>query len=161
MLERIKVLVIDDEEGFSFLMKLYFEDFCNFDTQTAHTGAGGLEAFDQQRPDVVLVDLNLPDIDGLEVARLLVERSEDPSYPVFLITASLSRIRESIGAVPGVMDGFRVFSKPLDPAYVASLIRFCVRGEPLGSNLREPPLLPDLVQDELFDFDGEGDPCMK
>jgi len=78
------VLVIDDERNIrSLISRVLGQD--NIDVATAGTGKEGLELADQTEPDLALVDLRLPDIDGIQVLREL--RSRHPQTAVIMITA--------------------------------------------------------------------------
>jgi two-component system OmpR family response regulator len=82
--EQQKVLVVDDEESLTDLigMALRYE---RFDVAVAHTGHQALASVRAFHPDLIVLDVMLPDIDGFEVARRLT--GEAPSTPVLFLTA--------------------------------------------------------------------------
>ena len=84
MSERTSILVVDDEQNLTDLiaMALRYEQF---DVAVAHNGRDALRAVSDQRPDLILLDIMLPDIDGFEVARRLTV--EAPSIPVLFLSA--------------------------------------------------------------------------
>jgi two-component system, response regulator, stage 0 sporulation protein F len=79
-----RIVAIDDETGFIDILQSYFTPR-GYEIDTATRAAVGIEIVKQKRPDVVLMDLKMPGIDGDEALRLL--KSMDPSPKVILITA--------------------------------------------------------------------------
>jgi DNA-binding response OmpR family regulator len=91
-----KVLVADDEKVVTDLIKLFFEN-AGFTVTTAFSGKEALSALDKDSPEVVIIDLGLPDINGFEVIKKI--RKEIPHTIVIVITgfcddASENKIRE-------------------------------------------------------------------
>jgi two-component system, OmpR family, response regulator len=81
------VLVVDDEEHITELLAMAL-DFNGFDVERAATGRGALDAIGRHRPDLVVLDVMLPDLDGFEVARRL-RQSEGAGtrIPIIFLTA--------------------------------------------------------------------------
>jgi two-component system OmpR family response regulator len=79
-----RVLVVDDERNITDLVATALR-YEGFQVATAHTGAQALEAVGQTKPDLVVLDVMLPDIDGFEVARRL--GAEGKTVPVLFLTA--------------------------------------------------------------------------
>ncbi len=79
-----KVLIIDDERGLLEVLSIVLGR-SGYEVETAASGAAGLRAFEETRPEIVLLDLNLGDQDGLEVLERV--RALDPFVPVIVITA--------------------------------------------------------------------------
>jgi len=79
-----KVLVVDDEENITFLLGSALRYF-GFDVTTASTGRQGLDAVRSFEPDLVLLDVMLPDLDGFEVCRRM--RQDGERVPVLFLTA--------------------------------------------------------------------------
>ena len=79
-----RIVAIDDEVEFIGMLKDYFEPR-GYEIDVAIRGARGIELVKEKRPDVVLMDLKMPGIDGDEVLKLL--KSMDPSPKVIFITA--------------------------------------------------------------------------
>ncbi|MCL4421905.1 MAG: response regulator transcription factor [Actinobacteria bacterium] len=82
-----KVLVVDDEAHITELVSMALR-YNNFDSELASSGRSALEAVVRDRPDLVILDVSLPDLDGFEVARRLRE-SDGPSrhLPIIFLTA--------------------------------------------------------------------------
>jgi two-component system CitB family response regulator len=92
----IRTLVVDDDYRVAELHCAYTERVVGFEVAgRAHTGAAALEAVDQLRPDLVLLDIYLPDMSGLEVLQRL---REDDHPPVDVISITAAREVESLRA---------------------------------------------------------------
>jgi DNA-binding response OmpR family regulator len=105
-----RLVVIDDEPGTVDLLKMYFEMF-NFDVRTALTGTGGLKAISEHAPTAVILDLMLPDMDGLEVCRQVRTAEATASLPVIMLSARTSRDDVQEGYTAGAT---AYFKKPVD-----------------------------------------------
>ena len=84
MSERTSILVVDDEQNLTDLIALALR-YEQFEVTVAHNGREALQAFSAHRPDLVVLDIMLPDIDGFEVACRLA--TEAPSTPVLFLSA--------------------------------------------------------------------------
>jgi len=80
-----KVLVIDDEQGIRALLDTLLRRK-GYDVIVAESGQKGLECFRRERPDVLVLDLKMPGMDGLTVLRQV--RSLDPMMPVIILTGA-------------------------------------------------------------------------
>ena len=92
-----KILIVDDEPD---LMRIacYRLEKSGFDVLTAVDGKGALEAAAKGRPDLVLLDLKLPILDGLSVCLLLKKDDELKNIPVIIFTASANDIADKVTA---------------------------------------------------------------
>src|SRR5437762_12743000 len=105
-----KVLVVDDDEG---ITRLYTRGLrpLGYAVQVAHDGASALSAVRDDRPDVVLLDVVIPIIDGYEVCRRLKRDPATRLLPVVLVTGLAERAQRIEGLKAGADDGLR---KPVD-----------------------------------------------
>lgn len=103
-----RILIVDDEAAQRELLGGFVESL-GFCAQTASTGEAALEAISQRSPDMVLLDVRLPGISGLEVLPRIREIAG--SLPVLLITA-YADLRQAVAAVKSGADDY--LSKPLD-----------------------------------------------
>ncbi|MBF0229890.1 MAG: response regulator [Desulfamplus sp.] len=78
-----KILVIDDEKATLKMFRLFLELY-GFDIYTAESGEEGLEVFDREKPEIVLTDIKMPGMDGIEVLKEIKRRS--PTTEVIVIT---------------------------------------------------------------------------
>ena len=91
-----KILVVDDEEDYRLLLSRVLGK-AGYAVVTAGSGAEGLARFAAERPDLVLLDANLPDADGFEVCRRLrAEPRGDTPILFCTVRSSLRRVREGL-----------------------------------------------------------------
>lgn len=86
-----RVLIIDDEPGLTRLLKLALEQCGRYDVRTANTGRDGIAAFREFQPDVVLLDIVLPDLSVGEICAALGDT------PVIVLTALVNFARNIAG----------------------------------------------------------------
>ena len=89
-----KVLVVDDEPDTLELVKLVLES-AGFKTLLATSGKEALKLAEASKPDLVLLDIMMPDMDGWEVFRKLKEK--DPAIPIAILTAKAQNIDRLLG----------------------------------------------------------------
>ncbi len=94
-MQRNRLLIIEDDQYLRRCIAVYFRDN-DFDVIEAGDGVEGLERFHRQKPDLVLTDLRMPELDGFAVIAEIVEKS--PATPVIVISGS-SEIRDAIRAM--------------------------------------------------------------
>lgn len=102
-----KVLIVEDDEGISEFVELELKHE-GYETVLAKTGREGLEKFDSENPDMVLLDVMLPELNGLEVLRRIRAKS---NVPVILETARGETIDKINGLNSGADD---YISKPFE-----------------------------------------------
>jgi DNA-binding response OmpR family regulator len=79
----VRILVVEDEESIRDFVEMGLR-YEGFEVALTENGPGALDAFDRQRPDLVILDLNLPGMDGLDVCRQIRRRGD---VPVIMLTA--------------------------------------------------------------------------
>lgn len=115
-----KVLVVDDEESVVNVVRAYLERE-GFSVATASDGQTALRTFSQERPDLVVLDIMLPGLDGLEVLQQIRRNSD--AY-VILLTARTEEIDRIIGLSMGADD---YVVKPFSPRELVARIRAVLR----------------------------------
>lgn len=80
----MRILVVDDEKNILKLYQAELEDE-GYEVVTANSGREALEVFDRENPDLVTLDILMPDMDGIQVLRYLKEKK--PAVPVIMLTA--------------------------------------------------------------------------
>lgn len=103
MSERPLILVIDDEHDFRAICA-HVLDRGGYDTVTAEDGTSGLAAFTDRNPDLVILDGNLPDLDGIEVCRRLRKLPGGANVPVLMCTVRSAVVSIQDGLDAGVTD---------------------------------------------------------
>ena len=115
-----KILIIEDEPELVKVLRSYLEK-SNFEVITAYRGDSGLTAWEQQKPDLVLLDLNLPGMDGLDVAREIRRKADTP---IIMLTARVEEMDQLIGLELGADD---YITKPYSPRLVVAKVRAVLR----------------------------------
>jgi DNA-binding response OmpR family regulator len=130
-----RVLVVDDESDFTELLKFNLESQ-GFDILTAADGMEALNIARRELPDVVLVDLMLPDLDGFSVCEILRSQPSTSQVPIIVVSALDGDYVRSRGIQTGVACCFK---KPVDMKMLGDSIRssFELRQESMRSELAE------------------------
>jgi CheY-like chemotaxis protein len=115
-----KMLLIEDDDDVRTVTAAALEMVGGFSVRACHSGAQGLEAVAEFGPQLVLLDVMMPGMDGLEVLAKLRERPETAALPVIFLTArarteEVEKLRKS-GALG-------VIAKPFDPMTLADQVR--------------------------------------
>ncbi|HWV93078.1 MAG TPA: response regulator, partial [Vicinamibacterales bacterium] len=87
---RTHVLVVDDEQDIAGLIKHGLEKGGDIEVEIVGTGDGALKAVNERTPDLIVLDLNLPVLSGLEVCRILRSRPNTATVPIIMLTARTS-----------------------------------------------------------------------
>lgn len=82
-----KILIIDDEEEFTSFMKMNLELRGDYEVNFALNGAEGVRIAENDKPDLILLDIIMPEMDGFEVLRRLRGSEKTKSIPVIMVTA--------------------------------------------------------------------------
>lgn len=115
-----KILIIEDEEGIIHLLSLYLKD-AGYDVVVAMDGADGLALHARTHPDLVILDIMLPAIDGFEVCRRIRQWSKTP---ILMLTARNSEDDRIQGLDLGADD---YLVKPFSPRELVSRVRAILR----------------------------------
>jgi DNA-binding response OmpR family regulator len=115
-----KILIVDDEKKIVTVMRGYLEQ-ARFSVSVAHDGKQALVHFRHEKPSLVLLDLNLPEMDGLDVARMLRKES---AVPIIMLTARVEETDRLIGLELGADD---YIVKPFSPREVVARVRAVLR----------------------------------
>lgn len=110
---RKKVLVIDDEEDFCFFVRENLANSGRFDVVIATNGLRGIELAETEGPDIILLDMMMPDMAGEEVLEQLREKQQTAEIPVVFLTALATRQDT----------GSEVFKKIGDSYFIAKPVR--------------------------------------
>src|SRR5262245_38642592 len=100
-----RILVVDDDEAGRYV-KTRILKRAGFAVTAADTGAGALHAVREDTPDAVLLDVRLPDADGLEICRRIKETN--PGLPVLQTSAAFTAARDKALGLAGGADGYLI-----------------------------------------------------
>ena len=116
-----KILIIEDEPSISFLLRQNLE-FEGYEVEAAEDGEAGLEAAESTSPDLILLDLMLPKMSGMEVCKRL--RSKGSDVPIIMLTARGQSIDKIMGLKNGADD---YVTKPFDVMELSARIEAVLR----------------------------------
>jgi len=112
----MKILVVEDEQLIREFEVAYLRQ-AGFTVLEAEDGKEGLHLFKKEKPDIVLLDLNLPFIDGIQVCKKIREYSQ---VPILMVTARTEEIDELLGLQIGADDYIK---KPFSPAILIARVK--------------------------------------
>ena len=114
------VLVVEDEESIASFVALYLKN-AGYDVDTAATGAEAIAKVEAAQPELLVLDLMLPDVDGIEVCRRVRRRSE---VPILMLTARDEDVDKIIGLEVGADD---YMTKPFNPRELVARVKSILR----------------------------------
>jgi DNA-binding response OmpR family regulator len=147
-----RILIIEDDADIVLSLKYNLEREGRYAVSTSLDGESGLRAARENPPDLILLDLNLPGLDGIEVCRMLRAEGRTASVPIIMVTARIDESERVSGLDSGADD---YISKPFSVREVLARIRAVLRrtggdaGEEAGV-LRDDPLLIDPSSRKIF-----------
>lgn len=115
-----KILIIEDEEQIALLLKDYLSQ-SGYEAHVHHSGEGAVSKVEELDPDAVILDIMLPEMDGLEICRQLRKRS---NLPIIMLTAKVEEIDRLIGLELGADD---YICKPFSPREVVARLKAVLR----------------------------------
>lgn len=118
-----RVLIVDDDPDIVRLVS-YNLSHAGYEVQTASTGRKALELVQKQPPDLIILDLMLPELDGTEVCRTLRQQIPSRRIPILMLTARGEEIDRVVGFELGADD---YVSKPFSPRELVLRIKSILR----------------------------------
>ncbi len=120
MINKQKILIVDDDENIAELISLYLTKEC-FDTMMVHDGEDALAAFETYAPNLVLLDLMLPGIDGYQICREIRSKS---NTPIIMLSAKGEVFDKVLGLELGADD---YIIKPFDSKEMVARVKAVLR----------------------------------
>ena len=139
-----RIVLVDDDANLRHTLGYALRQE-GFEVFAAEDGERGLEAFHQSRPDVVLLDVMLPNLDGFEVCRRIRKESD---VPILMLTARDTEVDKVVGLELGADD---YLAKPFSTRELVARVRALLRrtrqtAAPVGERLESAGLLLDAVR---------------
>ncbi|MEH1771846.1 MAG: response regulator [Nostoc sp.] len=154
---RVTILHVDDNEANRYVVNRILQN-AGFSVLEAATGVTGLEAVVNFQPDLVILDVQLPDISGFEVCRQIKANPETTFIPVLQLSASFVQSQDKAEGLDSGADAYLV--QPVEPiellATVRSLLRIRRAEEAALSSAREWQTTFDSMNDGVSLVDREG-----
>ena len=120
--DKSRVLIVDDEPGnIKILSNILAQDYA---LSVASNGKQALEIARVQLPDIVLLDMLMPEMDGIEVCQALKANEETKDIPVIFVTSMSDTANEERGLDAGAVD---YISKPVSPPIVRARVRIHIQ----------------------------------
>ncbi|MGQ9548674.1 MAG: response regulator transcription factor [Roseiflexus sp.] len=132
-----RILVVDDDRQIVRLVSAYLEH-AGFQTLTAYDSATALRLARTERPDLIVLDLMLPDGDGADLTRMIRADPHLASMPIIMLTARVDDTDRIVGLELGADD---YITKPFNPREVVARVRAVLRRTGSGS-----PTLPVILE---------------
>jgi DNA-binding response OmpR family regulator len=132
---KTRILIVEDEADIAALMKHALERGGDLNVEIVGTGAAALKAVMEDPPGMVLLDLNLPFIDGLEVCRLLRSRASSAAIPIIMVTARTAESDRVSGLEMGADD---YVTKPFSLRELVARVRAVLRRPQKMASIEQP-----------------------
>jgi two-component system alkaline phosphatase synthesis response regulator PhoP len=118
-----RILVVDDDKSIVRLVRAYLEQ-AGFEVLVAYDGETALHAMRRDRPDLVVLDLMLPDRDGWDITRIVRSTPEIARMPIIMLTARVEDTDKIVGLELGADD---YVTKPFNPQVMLARVRAVLR----------------------------------
>ena len=119
-----KILVIEDNPS-ALRLTVYTLEKKGCQVITASDGLGGLRKARDEHPDLIILDIMLPGLDGYEVCRQLRQKPETATLPILLLSAKAHQDDKDIGLRVGAND---YLTKPVDPSTIVAKVETLLTG---------------------------------
>lgn len=114
-----RILIVDDETSIRLICRLNLRS-TGFDTLEASDGASAIALARSERPDLILLDIMLPEVDGWTVAEELATKDETRDIPILFLSARSDVADQELGHEKG---GLGYITKPFDPMAMTDTVR--------------------------------------
>ncbi len=141
MEKRPRILIVDDNRALVEMLTIFLEEH-EFDVLGAYTGRDGIRQAQEERPDLILLDIHLPDVNGYDVARELRQMSRTQHIPIIFLTEARDRLSRLRGLRLGADD---YIPKPFDLEELRLRIRNALSISQRVHQYETPTFLPSIV----------------
>jgi DNA-binding response OmpR family regulator len=117
------VLIIEDTEDIAVILQITLST-SGFETRHAPNGTQALRIFGERRPDLILLDIGMPDMNGWQVLEAIKKQFPDANMPVIVLTAFDDPANKLIGKLQHLV--YRYLTKPFDPERLRTTAREAV-----------------------------------
>lgn len=124
-----RILVVDDDPQITRLVRSYLEK-SGYEVLVAHDGETAVHALRREQPDLLVLDLMLPDRDGWDITRLVRGDTRLQAIPIIMLTARIDDMDKIVGLEIGADD---YMTKPFNPRELVARVRAQLRRTRLGS----------------------------
>lgn len=110
-MNRKKIMIVDDEKSLTDMFRLMLEKTGKYEVMTENKGSRALAGATSFKPDMLLLDVMMPDMDGGEVARQIKGYEETRDIRIVFLTAAVTK--DEVGKVGSMMGGYPFIAKPV------------------------------------------------
>lgn len=128
------ILSVDDEQDVTDLVAFHLQR-AGYEVLTAADGRQALDVIQRRRPDLIILDLMLPDIDGFGVCEILRRQAATATIPIIILTAWATTDAKSLGLELGALD---YLTKPFSPKRLVERVRYLLDLKPDALLPRRP-----------------------
>ena len=143
-----RILLVDDDEAGRYAKKRILQQ-AGYTVFEAGSGAGALQCIREERPELILLDIRLPDISGLEVCRRIKADPQTALLPVLQISASFCDDQSKVDGLQGGADGY--IAEPVEPALLVATVGAFLRMKRAEQAARERTLEWQTTFDAIND----------
>ncbi len=133
-----KILIVDDEESITNVFKLLIERTGKYEVRTETKGAKALAAAKKFKPDLILLDIMMPDLDGGEVAAQIKEDSETFDIPIVFVSAAITK--QEAEEKEKIHGGYPMLAKPVSLDELMSAVEKYSEDSSSSEKQNTPPL---------------------
>jgi CheY-like chemotaxis protein len=119
---RKKILLVDDSSTARLLARMVLQDSA-YEVITARDGVEGIEKAKTEKPDLILLDVMMPNMDGIEACKRLRDEAATAAIPIIMVT---TRGEEGIAEASYAYGCNEFVTKPVDPAELLAKVRNCL-----------------------------------
>jgi len=131
-----KILIVEDEKDIVKMLEYNLKKE-GYRTFSVHDGEDAIDSANRERPDLILLDLMLPEMDGFEVCKALKKESKTASIPIIMLTAKSQESDKVVGLELGADD---YVTKPFSPRELIARIKAVLR------RMKEKDKLPEVLK---------------
>ncbi len=139
------IYIVDDEEDIVELVSLNLKKN-NFDTSGFYNAKSFLDTINKKKPDLVILDLMLPDMDGIEICKNLRSQNDYKDIPIIMLTAKQDELDKVIGLEVGADD---YVTKPFSPRELIARVKALLRRSDFKDNINNKDNIMN-IDDEIF-----------
>ncbi|MBC8287179.1 MAG: SpoIIE family protein phosphatase [Nitrospinae bacterium] len=141
---RPKILIVDDSRTIVALINSILKE--DYDTVTASNGLEAIEVYSRAKPDLVLMDVEMPVMDGFEACKKIKEQSKNTFTPIIFITSKVDLQSMKTGLKAGAED---YLTKPFEPEELLARVQAVLRTKKLYNQLMEAYAIIDFERDSI------------
>ena len=119
-----RILIVDDEPRITSLVQFFFNRSGNYNVRAENVSSQALTSAEQFQPDLILMDIDMPGLDGGKLARRLMDHPGLSSVPIIFLSGIFSR--NEVQQRDGVMGGFPCIAKPVCGHEILERVEECL-----------------------------------